>query len=358
MQIRTCVPLWLMVVLAPSLMLLLVSPIADRIDLPPPVTGLSYGFYERSCPKAERIVKQMMKAFLTPNVSQAAGVIRLFFHDCFVQGCDGSVLINDTQGEQPAIPNRTLRASALAIIEQIKTKLESVCPNKVSCADVLALAAREAIRRAKGSHFHIPTGRRDSLNFANSTTVLANLPGPTFNTSQLLLSFGSKGLNAIDLVALSGAHTVGLAHCGTFSKRLRPTVDPRLNPTFAESLIQTCPNSSINVAVNMDIVTPNKFDNKYYSNIVNGEVVFNSDATLLEDSRTRATVEEFAAEDHEFHHHFTISFIKMSMIEVLTGNQGNIRKVCSVLNSKTTPIITTTDSHVESELDTPSYATM
>ncbi|KAJ7548707.1 hypothetical protein O6H91_07G023500 [Diphasiastrum complanatum] len=359
MQMRTCVSLWLMLLLAPSLMFLLVSPIADGTDLPPPVAGLSYGFYSTSCPKAESTVKQIMKSFLTPNVSQAAGVIRLFFHDCFVQGCDGSVLINDTQGEQPSIPNQTLRASALAIVEQIKAKLESICPNKVSCADVLALAAREAIRRAKGSHFEIPTGRRDGLNFANSTTVLRNLPAPSFNSSQLLSSFSSKGLNATDLVALSGAHTVGLAHCSSFSNRLRPTVDPRLNTTFAESLIQTCPNSSINVAVNMDIVTPNKFDNKYYSNIVNGEVLFDSDATLLDDNRTQATVKKFAANDHDFHHQFTISFIKMSMIEVLTGNQGNIRKVCAILNSKTTSTATTIDSYVATELDTPSsYATM
>ncbi|KAJ7548716.1 hypothetical protein O6H91_07G023900 [Diphasiastrum complanatum] len=288
-----------------------------------------------------------MKSFLTPNVSQAAGVIRLFFHDCFVQG------------EQQSIPNQTLRPSALAIIDQIKAELESVCPNTVSCADILALAAREAIKQTNGSGFNIPTGRRDSLNFSNYATVLGNLPAPTSNSSHLLSSFSSKGLNAIDLVPLSGAHTIGLAHCSSFSDRLRPTVDPRLNATFAQSLVQTCPNSSINVAVNMDTVNPDTFDNKYYSNMMNGEVLFDSDAALLNDSLTQATVEEFAAENHDFHIQFSISFIKMSMIEVLTGNQGNIRKVCSVLNTNTRSTITTADSYVAPELDTPpSYSSM
>ncbi|KAJ7550096.1 hypothetical protein O6H91_07G093200 [Diphasiastrum complanatum] len=363
MRIQSCVPrLWQLVLLfVASLMLLLVIPIAnaDSDDLPTPVAGLSYGFYKKSCPKAENNVKRIMKPFLKSNVSQAAGVIRLFFHDCFVQGCDGSILINDTLGEQPSIPNQTLRASALNVIEQIKANLESICPNTVSCADVLALAAREAIRQAGGLRFEIPTGRRDSLNFSNSTIVLQNLPGPSFDLSQLVSSFSSKGLSIADMITLSGAHTVGIAHCNSFSKRLRPTVDPRFNQKFANSLIQSCPNSSINVAIDMDILTPNKFDNKYFRDLLNGKVLFNSDASLLNDSQTQAIVENYADDNDVFRSNFTISFIKMSMIQVLTGNQGNIRKVCSVLNSKSSSTATAIDSYIPAEFDTPlSYASM
>ncbi|KAJ7550101.1 hypothetical protein O6H91_07G083200 [Diphasiastrum complanatum] len=361
MKIQSCVQLCQLVLLfVSSSMLLLVIPMAnaDSDDLPTPVAGLSYGFYEKSCHKAENTVKHIMKDFLESNVSQAAGVIRLFFHDCFVQGCDGSVLINDTQGEQPSIPNQTLRASALDVIEQIKAKLESMCPNTVSCADVLALAAREAIRQAGGPRFEIPTGRRDSLNFSNSTIVLQNLPAPFFNLSQLLSSFNSKGLNTTDLVTLS-AHTVGLAHCSSFSNRLRPTVDPRFNKKFANSLIQSCPNSSINVATGMDILTPNKFDNKYFRDLVNGMVLFDSDASLLNDSQTQAIVQDFADDNNVFRSNFTISFIKMSMIQVLTGNKGNIRKVCSVLNSNSSSTATTIDSYIPAEFDAPlSYASI
>ena len=43
----------------------------------------------------------------------------------------------------------SLRRSAFHIIDGIKESLEAVCPGIVSCADVLALAARDAIFMVK-----------------------------------------------------------------------------------------------------------------------------------------------------------------------------------------------------------------
>lgn len=63
------------------------------------------------------------------------------------QGCDGSVLLNSTAtstAEKDAIPNQTL--SGFDVIDAIKEKVESECPGVVSCADILALAARDSIR--------------------------------------------------------------------------------------------------------------------------------------------------------------------------------------------------------------------
>ncbi|KAJ7548702.1 hypothetical protein O6H91_07G086400 [Diphasiastrum complanatum] len=317
--------------------------------LVPPVSGLAYGFYNSSCPSAENTVKTSIQSFLSSNVSQAAGVIRLFFHDCFVQGCDASLLVNDTNGEQTSIPNRTLRASALAIIDQIKSQLESNCPGIVSCADILSLAARECVNQSGGPFFQIPTGRRDGLNFSNNATVLQNIPAPTFSITQLNSSFSAKGLNETDLVALSGAHTIGLAHCRSFSNRLRPTVDPTLNSTLATNLLQQCPNSSINVVTNMDIVTPDTFDNQYYTNNLNGNVLFTSDAALLNDTQSQSTVQQFANNNTQFLQQFSISFIKMSMIGVLTGSDGNIRNVCSVLNATSSNAETVTVAEIIDE---------
>ncbi|KAJ7519483.1 hypothetical protein O6H91_20G040800 [Diphasiastrum complanatum] len=310
--------------------------------LVPPVSGLKYGFYNSSCPSAESTVKTSIQSFLSSNVSQAAGVIRLLFHDCFVQGCDGSLLVNDTNGEQTSIPNRTLRRSAFAIIDLIKSQLESNCPGVVSCADILALAARECVNQSGGPFFQIPTGRRDSLNFSSNATVLTNLPAPTSNISRLISSFSSKGLNQTDLAALSGAHTVGLSHCNSFSNRLRPTVDPTLNSTLATKLQQLCPNSSINAITNLDIVTPNTFDNQYFTNNLEGNVLFTSDAALLNDTQTKSTVQSLSSSSTQFSKQFSISMIKMSMISVLTGSAGNIRRVCSVLNATGSNVATTT----------------
>lgn len=51
----------------------------------PIVEGLSWNFYDSSCPNLESIVRKQLKKVYKKDVGQAAGLLRLHFHDCFVQ---------------------------------------------------------------------------------------------------------------------------------------------------------------------------------------------------------------------------------------------------------------------------------
>lgn len=62
------------------------------------------------------------------------------------QGCYGSVLVDSTANntaEKDAIPNLSL--AGFDVTDEIKTQLENTCPGKVSCADILALSARDSV---------------------------------------------------------------------------------------------------------------------------------------------------------------------------------------------------------------------
>jgi len=65
---------------------------------------------------------------------------------CLCQGCDASVLLNTTSGEQPekaASPNLTLRG--FDFIDRVKSLVKAECPGIVSCADILTLVARDSV---------------------------------------------------------------------------------------------------------------------------------------------------------------------------------------------------------------------
>ena len=137
-----------------------------------------------------------------------------------LQGCDASVLLDSTEGnvaEKDAKPNKSLRG--FGSVDRVKAKLEAACPGIVSCADVLTLMSRDAVVLANGPSWPVALGRRDGM-ASSATEAAAELP-PAFGDVPLLAKiFASKGLNLKDLVVLSGAHTLGTAHCPSYADRL------------------------------------------------------------------------------------------------------------------------------------------
>ncbi|MBA0862502.1 hypothetical protein Goshw_009369 [Gossypium schwendimanii] len=300
--------------------------------------SLRKGYYKDTCPDAEEIIKTATEKHVANDPTLPARFLRMHFHDCFVRGCDGSVLLNSTTNntaEKDAIPNLTL--AGFDVIDDLKAEVEKKCPNVVSCADVLALAARDAVSfKFQTPLWEVLTGRRDGR-ISRISEALANIPSPLSNFTTLVRNFTSKGLNVHDLVVLSGGHTIGVGHCNTFSSRLynftgRSDQDPSLNPTYASFLKTQCGNLSDNTTfVPMDPASALKFDNNYYVTVKQNKGLFQSDAALLANKGSRKIVDELL-DSKKFFTEFAQAMKRMGAIGLVTGNEGEIRKKCSVVN--------------------------
>ncbi|ESQ54101.1 hypothetical protein EUTSA_v10025607mg [Eutrema salsugineum] len=316
--------------------------------------SLSSDYYRQSCPSVERIVRKMIRDVHHSRPSIAPSLIRLLFHDCFVEGCDASVLL-DSDGsmisEKEAPPNLSLKG--LDVIDDILI---------VSCADIIVLAARESVKVAGGPRYVVETGRKDSLG-AFKEAAERWLPSPNANLSDILHVFASKGFNEQETVSLLGAHSIGITHCIFFENRLynfsgtgKP--DPELNPEFLEELKAVCPFSapssspsphmcsgsapslpaSGNSKNKTDGVIDLSFNNeggdahfgtRYYRRLRLGKGVMFADQQLTTNTKTELWVRRYSENPALFRADFEDAMIKLSNHGVLTGHLGQVRKSCS-----------------------------
>ncbi|KAJ9152954.1 hypothetical protein P3X46_026458 [Hevea brasiliensis] len=289
-------------------------------------------FYQNSCPNALSAIRTSIRNSIAAERRMAASLIRLHFHDCFVQGCDASILLEETpsiESEQTAVPNKD-SARGYGVIEKAKSEVEKICPGVVSCADILAVAARDASAYVGGPSWTVMLGRRDSTT-ASRTLANSELPRFTDGLDRLISRFQSKGLNARDMVALSGSHTLGQAQCVTFRDRIYNNVT--IDAGFASTRRRGCPaaGGDSNLAP-LDLVTPNSFDNNYFKNLIQRKGLLESDQVLFSGGSTDSIVSEYSRSPAAFSSDFASAMIKMGNIEPLTGNAGEIRRICSAVN--------------------------
>ncbi|KAG5614579.1 hypothetical protein H5410_014403 [Solanum commersonii] len=303
---------------------------------------LKTNFYAQTCPNVESIVRNVVNQKFKQTFVTIPAVLRLFFHDCFVEGCDASVIIASTSGntaEKDHPDNLSLAGDGFDTVIKAKAAVDAIpsCKNKVSCADILALATRDVIQLSGGPGYAVELGRLDGLT-SKSSNVGGNLPKPTFNLDQLNTMFASHGLNQADMIALSAAHTLGFSHCDQFSNRIfnfspKNPVDPSLNKTYAAQLQQMCPkNVDPRIAINMDPITPRAFDNVYFQNLQKGMGLFTSDQVLFTDQRSKGTVDLWASNFKVFQTAFVNAMTKLGRVGVKTGKNGNIRIDCGAFN--------------------------
>ncbi|GAA0162030.1 peroxidase [Lithospermum erythrorhizon] len=295
------------------------------------------GFYNKTCPEAEIVVRDVMKMAMKKEPRSVASVMRFQFHDCFVNGCDASLLLDDTDsmlGEKLALSNiDSLRS--YEVVDEVKDAVEKACPSVVSCADIVIMASRDAVFLSGGPYWGVKLGRLDSLTASqdNSSNIM---PSPRSNATSLINLFSKYDLSVKDLVALSGSHSIGKGRCFSIIFRLynqsgRGRPDPAIEPKFRKKLDKLCPlGGDGNVTSDLDATTL-VFDNQYFKDLVNGRGFLNSDQTLYTFPQTREYVELFSVDQEAFFKAFVDGMIKMGDLQ--SGQPGEIRRNCRVVNS-------------------------
>ncbi|KAG5632529.1 hypothetical protein H5410_004246 [Solanum commersonii] len=166
------------------------------------------------------------------------------------QGCDGSILVDlesNSYYKSEMRSSRNLGIGKREVVSLLKSVVEAQCPQQVSCADILILAAREAISVSGGPRIDVPLGRRDSSNPPNPSLADSSLPPSNLGVNDMLQLFAQKGLSLEESVAINGAHTLGITHCFSIESRLydESKNDEPSEHEFELYLKLSCPKGSL-----------------------------------------------------------------------------------------------------------------
>ncbi|XP_022952813.1 peroxidase 20 isoform X2 [Cucurbita moschata] len=254
---------------------------------------LVFDYYKETCPFVEDIIRRQVEIAVLKDPRMAASLLRLHFHDCFVMGCDASILLDS---------NDEMRG---------------------------------------GPGWQVLLGRKDSLK-ASFDGANKYIPSPNSSLETLIANFHEQGLDVYDLVALSGSHTIGKARCLSFRQRAYQTSPEeeydryeRYN-TYRRVLRSICPETGQDQRVApLDFRTPARFDNHYFLNILEGKALLGSDNVLItQDHEGEITrqVWSYASDQTLFFASFVKSIVKMGNINVLTANLGEVRTNCRFTN--------------------------
>lgn len=228
-------------------------------------------------------------------------------------------------------------------IDQLKADIERECPGVVSCADILAYATREAVILDGLPYYLVPGGRRDGMS-SSARSVYANIPSAGDSVKTMAQAFMKKGMSVEDLVVLSGAHSIGHTHCIIIHNRLynyssTEAQDPSMDFDHFLNLKRSCPKPGTlrkevteKLMVPLDPITPLKLDALYYTQLLKGKGVLQSDHILINDPTTYAIVKRFAQNPMEWGARFTNAMINLGYVDVLTGKEGQIRRNCRAVN--------------------------
>jgi peroxidase len=326
---------------------------------------LDLAFYKKTCPDAEKIIFDIVQKRVKEDTGLAAGLLRLVFHDCFanvrnvvspprpggvpcthvlllllllralldlrsivsMQGCDASILIDplsNQASEKEAGPNISVRG--YDVIEDIKAELEKKCPGVVSCADIVAASARDAVRLAGGPAYKVPMGRLDSLE--SNRADADSLPGPDIAVPKLIDLFSKQGFSLEEMIAMiAGGHSIGICRCFFIEADAAP-----IDPEYRKNISVACDGKDSG-SVPMDMVSPNVIDGTYFALALAKKMPLTIDRLIGMDPKTEPVLKAMDAKPADFIPLFAKAMEKLSVLKVLTGKDGEIRKSCSEFNN-------------------------
>nr|GMC97682.1 cationic peroxidase 1-like [Ipomoea batatas] len=284
------------------------------------------------CPRSDASSKMLLsknEEWVALCYAYISTIASLMPHLIVVQGCDASILLDSTStidSEKNANANTNNSARGFEVIDRIKSEVDKICRGPiVSCADILAVAARDSVVALGGPMWEVKLGRRDSTT-ASKDAANDNLPTPFMDLSELIDNFKKQDLDAKDLVALSGGHTFGFAQCRTFQERIYDDED--IDPEFARQRQANCPRTGGDSNLASLDPTPALFDTKYFNNLVGKKGLLESDQALFSGGQTDDLVKSYSQNLGVFSKDFANSMVKMGDIKPLTGDKGSLTLHC------------------------------
>ncbi|XP_006653130.1 peroxidase 2-like [Oryza brachyantha] len=308
----------------------------------------------------EGTVRTLVEAAIKGDPRLGPALLRLVFHDCWVNGCDGSVLLdttpfNGSSGTEKAA-GRNIGLAGFEVIDTIKAKLGDT----VSCADIVVLAGRDAAAvMSRGKiNYTVVTGRRDGV-VSSAAAAAATLPDSVFKIGQLKDNFAAKNFTAEELVVLSGAHAVGVSHLSSFQDRLSSSrsVSTPITAAYkaalgkdveAQKAVQntTDPTEPFNIrdmdagfrnasgfdAAGVDTAAVGVLDNSFYLANTQNMVLLRSDWELLNATDTRRKVSVLGGNATRWEMEFAAAMAKLSNLPA-EGTRFEVRKSCRSINN-------------------------